>query len=260
MKGKISSFLVVGFVVGLLLLPNLSQAEEQKAQLFFVEEVVVKPSMVAEYEAYVRNVLDLVNKHGFPYPWTVFSTKDLHYFFVLPVDSYAAIDSFFKALEKLYAKIGKENAQALQKKVVGTYKHFRYSCYRHVPEMSYHPENPRLKPEEENFVYMGYSYVIGGKEGEVKDYVKKVAEFCKEKNTTNRWDTYACEFGTDMPLYVSLEFGKSAGDFWTQEDEFHEAHEEEIMKMLPKYLACFRKFEYKTGWLRPELSYMPKEK
>jgi len=260
MKGKISSFLVVGFVVGLLLLPNLSQAEEQKAQLFFIEEVVVKPSMVAEYEAHVRNVLDLVKKHGFPYPWTAFSTEDLHYFFVLPVDNYATMDSFFKALEEWYIKIGKENSQALQKEVTGTYKHVRYSCYRYVPEMSYLPENPRLKPGERNFGLMGYCYVIGGKEGEVTDYFKKIAEFCKEKNYTNGWDTYAGEFGTDMPLYVYMEFGKSAGDFWTQSDEFHEAHGAEINKIWSKCLALFRKYEYKTGRVRPDLSYMPKEK
>ncbi len=260
MRGKGSIILVIGFVVGLLLLPNMTQAEEEKAQLFFVEEVIVKPSMVAEYEAHVKNVLRILNTHSFPYPWTAFSTDDFHYFFVWQIDDYATIDSWFKALKEWQSKIGEEDAQALQNEVVGTYKHVRYSCYRHVPEMSYHPESPRLKPEEQNFVYMGNCYVIGGKEGEVAKYFKEIADFCKEKNYPIGWDTYAGEFGTDMPLYTYLEFGKSAGDFWTQSDKFSETLGKEVMKIWSKCLGLFRKYEYKTGKIRPDLSYMPKEK
>jgi len=260
MRGKVSIIFGVGIVVVLLLFSNFVQAEEQKPQLFFVEEVVCAPSMAAEYEAYVKNVLKLLDTHSFPYPWTAFSTDDFHYFFVWQIDNFATLDTFFKALKEWEGKIGKESAQAIQETVVGTYKHVRYSCYLHVPDMSYYPESPKLKPGEAKFVYMGYCHVLGGKEEEVAKYFKKIGELCKEKNYGGGWDTYAGVFGADMPLYVYLEFGKSAGDFWTEADEFNEAHGKDMMEIWSKCLDLFRKYEFKTGMVRPDLSYMPQEK
>jgi hypothetical protein len=260
MRGKVSFILVVGFVVSLLFIFNSVQAEEKKAQLFLVEEVTVKPSMVAKYEAHVQNVLDVCKRHPFPYPWTAFNSDDLHYFFVWQIDNYASVDSWFKALEGWLAQVGEETALAIQKETVGAYKHLRYSCYRHVPEMSYHPETPRLKPGEANFVYMGYCYVIGGNEAEVKEHFKEIVDFCKKTSYSVGWDAYAGEFGTDSPMFIYLMYGKNASEFWTEVDKFHGAHGEGIEKLWSKTLSLLRKYEYKTGLIRPDLSLMPEEK
>jgi hypothetical protein len=81
MRGKLI-VIFLALVFFLCASSALAQVGEQKAQLWFVEDVVVKPSMVEKYEAHTKEALILWQKYGTPSAFYAFNTDDFHYYFV----------------------------------------------------------------------------------------------------------------------------------------------------------------------------------
>ena len=260
MRGKVSIFLMVGFVVSLCATTTLAQAEQQKAQLFFVEEVVVKPSIVEKYEIHTKEALALWEKYGLPLPFYAFTTDDFHYYFVWPIENYASLDILFRAIGEWVAKMGDENWQALVKSGEGTYEYMKWSIIRLRPDLSYIPEKLMKKPEKASFVYLNFFFIQPGKEGEFEKTIKEGVAFYKRVNFPFGFDIYSGDMGTEMPLYIYLSQAKNAADFYAQHDEAFELHTEEAIKLRHKTLVTIRRTDVKTGMFRPDLSYIPKEK
>jgi hypothetical protein len=63
-----------------------------------------------------------------------------------------------------------------------------------------------------------------------------------------------------MPFYFFVHSGMSAADMWTEAEKRHDAMGQELFDLWWKAMKTTRKFESKTGWFRPDLSYIPKEK
>ena len=259
MRGKILISLMVGLVVTLWAVTALAQAEEQKDQLYFLEQVVVKPSMVAEYEAHVKEVLDLCNKYKFTYPFHVSNTDDFLYYFLFPVEDFADIENLYKAFGELEEKTGAEQWQAMLKRVEGTFEYYQYSIFHYLPELSYIPEKPRLKAEEANFFFWEFAYIPFGKEKELEGNIKEWVELYKSENIPDGWSTYVGDIGTEMPLYVFLFRAKSAADYYSQSEKTQKLLGEKYQELLAKWFAICKKLEFKTGRFRPELSYTLKE-
>ncbi len=260
MKSKISVFLIVGFVVILCALTTLAQTEEQKDQLLFVNEFTVKPSMVKEFEACSKEFVALCNQHKHPYSHMAYSINDFHYIVVFPLENYADITSWDKATNELGKKAEKEQWQALWKRMENSYEYYHSSMVYLIPELSYTPENPRLKSGEGNFIFWDIYYLHPGKEKEFKDILKKWISLCKSKNITERFNILRGDIGTDNPVYAFTGRAKDAADFYTQNAKMWELLGEEGGELYRKMLPFIRKNEVKQGWLRSDLSYAPKEK
>ena len=259
MRGKVLISLMVGLVAILWALTAWPQAEEPEAQLLLVEQVVVKPSMVAQYEAHVKEALDLFNKYQFPYPVYSYTTDDFLYYFVFPVDNFADIDNLYKAFGELEKKVGKEQWQAMMERTVGTLEYYQYSMYRYLPELSYTPEKPRLKPEEEVFFLWEFFYIPFGQEKELAEICQEWIELYKSENIPDGWETYVGDIGTEMPIYVFSMMAKSAADYYSQSEKAMELLGERYKELSEKTHAICKKLVFKTGRFRPELSYTPKE-
>jgi len=260
MRGKVSVILMVGFVVILCALTTLAQTEEQKDQLLFVNEFTVKPSMVKKFEACLKEFVALGTQHKHPYSHMAYSINDFHYILVFPLENYADITSWDKATDELGEKAGKEQWQALGKRMENSYEYYHSSMVYLIPELSYTPENPRLKPEEGNFIFWDIYYLYPGKEKEFKEIIKKWISLCKSKNITERFNILQGDIGTDNPVYAFSGRAKDAADFYTHNNKMWEMVGKEGEMLYEKMLPLIRKNEVKQGWLRPDLSYIPKEK
>jgi len=260
MRGKFSIILMVGFMVSLCSLTTLAQGEEQKAQLFNVDDYAVNLSMVDEFEAGIKEWVAVCAKHKFPYPWKAYGTEDFHYIFVWPVENYADIDNMYKAFDELEEKMGEEQWQALLKHFEGTYEIHQSAMYYLIPERSYTPENPRLKSEEVNFISWRFYYIQSGKEEEFAEIDKEWVALYKSKNIRDGYNLYVGDMGTDMPMCVDAEWGKDAVDYFSEQKKINELLGEEATTLWKKAIKLCRKFEYKMGWYFPDLSYIPKEK
>lgn len=251
-----AAFLSLGLLVGVLALPVLSPGQEQKAERFAVWEIVVKPSMALKFEAALKKEIEL----GPLYPWMAYSTDDYYYYFTTPIENYAGIDSLFKMDAEWMAKLGDKFPEMI-KSFAGTYEYYRFGVYRSLPELSYVPKKARLKPEETKFLYWGFGYVERGKEQEFENVFKEWVDLYKDKNISMEFSTFALEMGAEMPLYFWNVSGKSAAEFFTEDEKASKKiGEEKIKEMGEKTQACLRKSEYKTGKPRPDLSVIPEAK
>jgi len=254
-KNKVAVFVAVCLCAVLFVFSGLTGAQEQKSQLYSITEVVVKPAMVAKYEAAVKREIEL----GYPHPFEGYSTDDYHYYFLVPIDNYAGIDTLNKVEADWAAKAG-EDFKELMKSVEGTLDYYRSGVVRSLPELSYAPKKPRLKPEEQKFIIWGFAYVEFGREKEFAEISKQIVELSKSKDTSIGWNTFVVESGTEMPFYFWAEGGKSAAEYYAENDKVMKKFgEEKFAELWNKDLATFRKFETKTGRPRPDLSNMPKK-
>lgn len=257
MKTKIFAFTLTLLLGASCFLPVMAQAQEQKAQLYQVYDFVVKPAMVAKFEAGVKREIEL----GSPSPWNAFSTDDFHYYFLFPISNFAGMDSIEKAEETWRAKIGDEKFRALMKSAEGTFEYYKGGVIRFLPELSYIPKTPKYKPEEENFVYWAFANVEFGKEEELATVFKQWVTVYDTNKIPLGWRTYVGLMGVEMPLYFWGMRYKSAAEFWVEDEKATKTiGESKVMELWNKTVSLFKKYEYKTGRPRPDLLNNPKGK
>ena len=260
MKSKASMVLVLCLLVAFSSLNIMAQDEKPKVQRFFVEEMIVKPGKVVAFESGAKEMAAALKKTDFPYPVSVSSRDDNHYFFSFPMEDYGDLDKIFEAWSEVVKKWGTENYQALEERMSDTFESVNYSVVRFAPGMSYVPENPRLDSTEALFRYWGMCYIKSGKRAQVRKNFRKIVELCKDKKLDTGFETYVVEFGNDTPCFFYSEIGKSAGDFWSHAETTDEELGEEILDIWNETVTCFRRYVPTTGRFRPELSHLPEKK
>lgn len=258
MKTKISVLLSVSLFLGLFAFAGLALSQENKPQLIFVEEYIVKPPMAAKFEAVVKQAIEL----GFSIPFTTYSSDDCHYYLVYsPTENYAGLDNLFKAFNDWMVKTGETKIQEWMKSQEGNFEYYKYGLIRLAPELSYVPQKPRLKPGEENFFHWCFCYVEFGKEKAMEGIFKEWVALSKNKGIANGFTVFIGDIGTDMPFYIMAKGGKSAADFFGEWDKMIiKWGEEKYTDLLTRVMGCLRRYEYKTGMVRPDLSYIPETK
>ncbi len=257
MKGK---FLVVLLGLIFCLLSIIAQTEEQKSQLFYALDVKVKPSKISAYDEVVKEYVALLAEHKSPFPRYVYVWDDFHYHFITPLQDYGDFDRFQKSNSEIQKKIGAEKMVVIAKRFVSAYDSISRGFIRYRPDLTYFQENPRFKPEEANFMFWRFCHVLPGKESEFENICKEWVELDTEVNRSDAYSTFVVEIETEMPLYFWTVRGISAADFHKQQEIYGTKAGEKAMELWNRTLALIKKLEDKTGWFRPDLSYIPKEK
>ncbi len=129
-------------------------AQEMEDQLYWIREEVVRVDMWDQYEETSKQWVEMMTGAGLDFPYMLASQRDdAHYYYLLPLDNYAAIDKmpeiFGSAIEKIgkdkWAKFSKENDASMV-----THKDF---IATRSAKYSYAPKEPRLKPEDAKFIH-----------------------------------------------------------------------------------------------------------
>jgi hypothetical protein len=260
MKGKVSIVLMVGLVVSLCALTTWAQDEEKKAQAYFVVDVLVKPSMISKYEAAVKLMVSLYSQHNTPYPFYAFLADDMKYHFLSPVENLADVDKMFKFDMELEKKMGEEKMKEIEELGAGAYEYAHTYMIYHRPDLSYTPQNPRLKSQEANFRHLIYYYIRPDKEKEFQEILKKFVSQPKLKSINDGYDIYFGGIGMNTPACLIALSGKSAADFETHYEKIWGILGDEAMMMVQELVGMARGLDIKTAWFRPDLSYIPEEK
>ena len=258
MRCKIVILLLVGLVLNLGTFNVFAQDEEPKGQLFRIHEDVVKPSMVSKYEEAAKGLVAKLTENNMASPSYMTAVRDdFHYIYIRPLENMAALDTNpWKELEK---KMGEEAMKAMWKGFDGTYyKHHNFMA-RLMTNLSYTPETTSMESEEMNFRHWDFYYVNPDKSDEAKEIAKEWLALSKSKNIPTGYRLYTGDIGTEMPLYVVVQWAKNAAEFYSQIEKNNEILGEEGKALMAKTMAITRRFEQKNGSMRPDLSYMPKE-
>ena len=259
MRSKISIVLIVGFVVSLCALTSWAQAEKSEPQLWFMGHNVIKPSMMNELKADLKEMVAYSKKHNYQYPWYTLITDNYHIYYAIPVKDKNDIDEMFKTWGELAEKVGKP-WQDMLKEYWNCYDSVGSFLLRHRPDISYNPEKVEGEQEEDTFYVWHIDYVIPGKEAEYEAIYKEWANMNKSTNYSSAYNLYAGEMGLEGPVYIGMSSGKSMSQWYKGYEEFWEEVGEEGQERNERRRKLIRKHETKHLWFRPELSYIPKEK
>jgi hypothetical protein len=71
---------------------------------------------------------------------------------------------------------------------------------------------------------------------------------------------FVVESGAELPFYFWAEGGKSAAEYYAENDKvIRKFGEDKFTELWSKFLTTLRKYETKSGRPRPDLSNMPKK-
>lgn len=259
MKGKVSIFVLMGLVVSLCALTALVQAEESEPQLWFMGHNVIKPSMMNELEADLKEMVAYSKKHNYQYPWYTLITDNYHIYYAIPVKDKNDIDEMFKTWGELAKKVGKP-WQDMMKDYWNSYEYTGQFLLRHRPDISYNPEKTEGEQEENTFLVWHIDYVIPGKEAEYEAIYKEWADMNKRLNYAGAYNLYVGEMGIEGPVYIGEASGKSLSQWYKGNEKFWEEVGKEGQERNERRRKLIRKHETKHLWYHPELSYIPEEK
>ena len=258
MKGKILILVVVGLLVNLCALNVYAQEEESQGQLFIIHEDVVKPSMVGKYEEATKSVIAKLkanNMTSISYRMAV--TDDFHYHWVSEIENLAALDE--NPWQELEKKIGEDEMKAVWDGYDETEDMHHTFLVRLRPDLSYTPENAGGDSEGMNFRHWDWYYIEPGKGAEARAIAKEWHDLYTKKNIPTGYRIYTGGLGAEVPLYVVIQSAKNAADFEARNAKVNELLGEDAQDLMQRTMAITRKFDTKTGWMRPDLSYTPSE-
>jgi hypothetical protein len=259
MKAKISWVLAFCFVLSLLPLTMNAQEPEERYQLYWVLDEVVKPSMQEEYYEAGKKWAALLTKHEFPYPFNAIWTGDNHVMWSVPIESYADIDKIQAAVGKIKEK-SPDDYKAMEDAFIGTYESARSCVFSLDYKHSMIAEDAESKSEEENFIFYDIYYFEPGTEVEFNKLFDEMIALARDKGIVQSWYAFWGMMGTDNPVLWTAASAKNAAAFYEENAKMWKVLGEEAGKIYQKMMKYVTKQEQKTAWVQKELSYTPSKK
>ena len=258
MQRKFFVCLGLGVFLCLSALITVAQAQEQDAQLYFVRLVRIKPAKAMDYFEGTGQLMAQTKEHNFPYSINVFRCNDFTVLFSVPLENIADLQVLGDAMNELMAKIAPEKGQKIQELLDGTTEYREDGLIVMRPDLSYMPENARLKPEEINFYNWTFTYILPGKEQAFEEMAKKYKTLYQAKNIPDGFILYEVIMGKEQPMYILIQSAKNPADYFSTDHS--EALGDEGAALQSKLWSVIRKVEYKQAWMARDLSYTIQEK
>jgi len=235
-------------------------ADAPKPQLFMIHEEIAVPGMIQQYEGVTKDLIKAFGEKKLTSPSFVvntYMTTDLHYLYVTPIASWAQIDASYKDWMGLPDVIGKDRFEEMMKR--GNASMVSYSDFvaARRDDLSYVPENPRLKPEEAGFARIEYYYLKPGTEQQAEQICKDYVALFKSKKIGDGFSIYMAMSGGDLPLLVAVVPAKSPADLATAEEKNGAVLGDALRALQGRALSVSRRVERKESFYRPDMSYMP---
>ena len=235
--------------------------EEMKDQLYWVREEVAKVDMWDKYESTSKEWVNLMTDAGLdlPYMWAS-QREDGHYYYLFPLENYAAIDKLTEIFGAAIEKIGKDKwAKFIVENESSMVTHKDFVLKRSA-KYSYVPKEPRLKPEETKFIHwMFFHYKLENKK-EVMDIMEEWKQLYESKNIKNGYTIWLMDLGLDNNLIALTESYKDGADFYTATEEDNSKMKTEASALWAKMSPYITSIENKYGSRRPDLSYVKSSK
>jgi hypothetical protein len=254
LKQKIFLALITAFIC---LTGTLIAQEEMKDQLYWVREEVAKVDMWDQYEKTSKEWVELMTGADldFPYMWAS-QRDDGHYYYLLPLENYSAIDKMPELFGSAIEKIGKEKWAEFMKKNEGSMETHMDFIVTRSAKYSYWPEEPRLKPEEGKFIHwMFFHYNLENRK-EVMDIMLEWKKLYQDKNIKNGYTIWLMELGRDNNMIVLTENYKDGADYYTAMEADNAVMEAEASALWTKMSKYIISIENKYGNQRPDLGFV----
>jgi len=236
-------------------------ADPPKPQLFLLHEEVANVSMIPQYEAVTKDLIKAFTEKKVTSPSfniATYMTNDMHYLYMTPIANWAQIDSIWKDWMSAGDVVGKEKWADIMKRGGATMSSYSESVVALREDLSYKPETPRIKEEDERYARLDFYYLMPGTEMQSEQIAKDFVALFREKKIADRFQIYTAMSGTDLPLLVAVIPAKSPADFAAADEKNTAILGDALRALQGRAMAVSRRIERKDSWFRPDLSYMPK--
>lgn len=246
--------------LSMLIFPMQNFAQDSEKNLMYrVHEDQVKLSMVSEYEAVVKELIGLMNKHNIPDThWITLASNDYRYSFVSQIEGMADLDksSFITALAE---KEGKETVSGLFNRLDKCYDtELNYIIWLDK-NLTYMPDGFTQTPEGMNYRRNHMLYVSPGNRDAVYESMKAVKATFEKIGSKEYYRVYRSGFGADGEYYMVAIAYKDPVDQAQKSKANNALMGEEDKKVFDKLFQNLLKYEVVEGWIRPDLGYSSKQ-
>ena len=244
----------------LLLLISLSAIAqaEKNYQAYLVHEDRVKPGMVDEYEQVAKDLVAACTEHNIQdLNWLTVSQADHTYLYLTPMEKFAELDA--NSFSGLSEKMGEDKMNALFDRFNPCYdEHGDYVIYLQK-NLSYQPSGINTNPEGKYYRKFMYDYVTPSNQKAYLEGLKAIKELFVKMNSKMNYRIYSTGFGIMGKYYLIVLEGEDPVKFETLAAENWEDIGEDLMPLVKKIQTSVFRSEEKTGWMRGDLSYIPKK-
>jgi hypothetical protein len=200
---------------------GLVQAQDSTdGQLFWLHEEIVKVSKWDQYEKTSKEWVDLMTQAELNLPAVYASQRnDGHYYYLIPLNSYAEVDKYPEIFNAAISKIGKDKWKEYAMRNSSSMETSMDYVVRRSDKYSYQPKEPRLKPEEEGFIHWIFFTFTTGKRQEVLDVLAEWKALYEKNNIPDGWSAWFPEVGLQNNMIAITESAKNASDFYAEMDK-----------------------------------------
>lgn len=252
--------LKITFLLALMLLviPLTSNAQgESKKQAYVFHTDPVFISKMTEYETVAKKLADESKKHNTKMGWAAFQMNSNNYVYVSPIKNMGELDK--NDFSDLLEKMGEEEFG----KLFSSFNQYYNSHSDYVMildnELSYMPKGIDITPEGQNYRNNTLYYFAPKDFEKILQVATDFKKLYTEKGSKQYYRVYHSGFGTEGNYIMVARASKSPTDYENIRKENHELMGKEGQKLYEKLLGNLLKVETMTGFMKPELSYFPKQ-
>lgn len=253
--GMFSLLLLCGF----FLITPTTFSQEMKDQLFMIHEETVKVDMWDKYESTSKEWIEMMTGAGLDLPYIQASQRDDgHYYYLIPIANYAEIDKMQGIFSSAIEKVGKEKWGKFMVENNSSIESSKDFIATRSAKYSYHPKEPRLKPEEAQFIHwMFFKFKLENRK-EVMEIMTEWKNLYEEKNIKNGYHIWLIELGLDNNMIALTEAYKDGEDFYASSNVDNALMEAEASVLWGKMSKYLLSVENKYGSPRPDLGFIKK--
>jgi len=245
---------VISALLAALFILNINsdaQEGEPGGQLWYVWEAMVKPSMNDKYMEMSAKIVDHCKQHDFPYTFHVWASPVFHYLWYYPIDDVKDTEMINRAWMGMASNMDPEIVAAF----FGSIDRYEERVLFDRFDLGYVPQNPRIEPAESGFVFRQVFHVFPGKNRELEEIFKEYNVLLKNRDFPERYDCATGILGYENPSYILFNYGKDAGDFWTNYEKVAAILGEDLNSFNLRISRLIRKSEAEMLWYVQPFSY-----
>lgn len=214
----------------------------------------VKPAKAQQYESTLSHMMVLLKKHDASFSIRVNSTDDFRYVHRVEVGDWAGIGRVYSRWADLAKKIGEPWAR-LDAELMASIDHSDTSIARFRSDLSYTPDEPRVKGEEVGHIHYDFYHLAPGNSASFEKTAKShAAQFADMKAPDGFW-VYQAVIGAELPLYVVARASRGLADFHGAGAKAGAALAVDFEPLEKRVQATLRHLERTEARPRADLSY-----
>lgn len=233
----------------------MQRAEAQETRTipenFVVFEEFVNTADLVTFRKEQAKAVKLWNKHNIGIPVYCYLNNDNAYYWVVPIENFAAIDVLFEKTGEMMKKMKEDGFDGKAFRDLST---TRTSVIHWKKDLSYHPSGQFGQQEDKGFVEWSFCYMKQGHEKEATAAIKKWIEFYDSVPDSYEWDIYTVVFGHDTPCWIMMTRAESEIALLKHQKELHEKYADKFKVLWGDFAEHVRKVENKKGWFWPAWS------